>query len=1093
MKAPTILVVEDNPITRKMLRVALGAEGYSVLEAPDGRTALELVQKEPPDLILQDLLLPDMDGFELVGKLRKLPGGAEIPILACSGFLSRLEAAHAASSGFNDFIPKPVEPSRLLVVIQAYLPHSTANLEKPGQGRSLLMADDDPVQLKLTRLRLEELGFEVVTASDGAEALQLARKSAPDVIVSDVLMPHMDGFQFCLAVRQDRRLARVPVVLVSSNYIQESDRELASKLGASAYVFRTPDLDHLVRAVQKALREDSPPRARAPAEALDEEHGERVLQQLDRQVTMNAGLLQRLALQASMLSIMAGLSRALIRPGDVEEPLVELLDTVLDAGGVSLGALYLMDPHGRLRLRGQRGYAGPGNGDLESCLGHPEFIGQVLESESSLAIPSAQVPEKIGREFLDRAGGKSSVLAPIVGQANRLGVLLLASTQRDLTAREWGLFAQGIAFQIGQTITLSRAFAQLAASEQRYRGLFERNLAGVFLTTLDGRILDCNDACAHFFGHASREELMTHSICEHYCAAGDREALIARLKEEKRITNFEICFRKKDGSHVWALENAALLEGETGAPPVIEGTLIDITERKHSQKKLEERTAYLDALIENSPLAIVSHDAEGRVQFCNPAFERLFQYDPAEIIGRPVDQIIAAEESVSEAGEITRRVTGGDHVHRVTRRRRKDGTVVEVELYGVPLTVGRQLVGAYGIYQDITERKQLEEQLRQSQKMEAVGQLAGGVAHDFNNLLTVIRGYSDLLLEELPADGERQRRAATMIQESADRAASLTRQLLAFSRRQVLEPKVLEVNDVVLGMDKMLRRLIGEHIELRTVRKSGLGRVMVDPGQIEQVILNLAVNARDAMPDGGKLTIETANVELDETYAQRHVAVHPGRYVMLAVSDTGCGMDAATQARIFEPFFTTKAPGKGTGLGLSTVYGIVKQSGGNIWVYSEPGQGTTFKVYLPRVEEAPEARPAERPRPVAARGSETVLLVEDEAPLRTLIHQTLERHGYRLLEAQDATDALRIAEQHREPIDLLLSDVVMPQMGGRALAELVTPLHPETRVLYISGYTDDAIVHHGVLDPGVAFLQKPFSAADLTRKIREVLETHDVK
>ncbi len=507
-----------------------------------------------------------------------------------------------------------------------------------------------------------------------------------------------------------------------------------------------------------------------------------------------------------------------------------------------------------------------------------------------------------------------------------------------------------------------RAEESLRASEERYRLLFERNLAGGFRATLDGRIVDCNAACARIFGYASREELLSHTAWEGHLSAAEQEAFLARLREQKTLANVELCFRRKDGSAVWVLENASLVEGEEGTPALIEGTLIDIT-----------------------------------------------------------------------------------------------------------------------------ERKRLEAQLRQSQKMEAVGRLAGGVAHDFNNLLTVITGYSDLLLEEL-SDDNRLRRAADEIHKAADRAASLTCQLLAFSRRQVLEPKVLHLNQVVSNIDKMLRRLIGEDIDLLTVLEPQLGRVKGDRGQIEQVIMNLALNARDAMPHGGKLTIETANVELDEAYTCSHIAVQPGPYVMLAVSDTGCGMDEETQAHLFEPFFTTKEPGQGTGLGLATVYGIVKQSGGNIWVYSEPERGTTFKIYLPRVEEAVEDAATGEPARHPPSGSETVLLVEDEQSVRQLVGEALRRNGYTVLEASNGAEAIRVCEGHQGPIQLLVTDVVMPEMGGRALAQRLASLRPEMKVLYMSGYTNNAIVHHGVLDPGTAFLQKPFRPADVARKVREVLE-----
>jgi signal transduction histidine kinase len=400
-----------------------------------------------------------------------------------------------------------------------------------------------------------------------------------------------------------------------------------------------------------------------------------------------------------------------------------------------------------------------------------------------------------------------------------------------------------------------------------------------------------------------------------------------------------------------------------------------------------------------------------------------------------------------------------------------------------------QLVTAnHELEREVAERKLAEEQLRQAQKMEAVGKLAGGVAHDFNNLLTAITGHSELAMRRLKQDDPLYDKLEK-IKKAGDRAAALTHQLLAFSRKQILQPKVLDLNQVVFEMNKMLQPLIGEDINLLTKLRPNLGMIKADPGQLEQVLMNLSVNARDAMPKGGKLTIETANVYLDEEYASRHLSITSGWYVMLAVSDTGTGMDAETQERIFDPFFTTKEVGKGTGLGLSTVYGIVKQSGGNIWVYSELGQGTTFKVYLPCVD-----RRAEEPETAIdgnnlSVGDETVLLVEDEEMVREMAKEILEESGYQVLEAKHGHEALLIAEQYRGHIHLMLSDVVMPQMSGRELAERFAPLRKEMKVLYMSGYTDDAIVHHGVLDEGTAFIEKPFTPNALARKVRETLNT----
>jgi len=388
----------------------------------------------------------------------------------------------------------------------------------------------------------------------------------------------------------------------------------------------------------------------------------------------------------------------------------------------------------------------------------------------------------------------------------------------------------------------------------------------------------------------------------------------------------------------------------------------------------------------------------------------------------------------------------------------------------------------------LIEREQCkEEQLRQSQKMDAIGQLAGGVAHDFNNLLTVINGYCELSLRRL-AEDDPLRKNIEQIGKAGTRAAGLTRQLLAFSRQQIMHAEVLDLNSVVRDMDNMLQRLIGEDMDLVTLLKPALGQIKADPGQIEQVLLNLVVNARDALPQGGKITIETSNTYLDEAYARKHVSIRPGHYVVLTVSDTGRGMDDETKKRIFDPFFTTKEVGKGTGLGLSTVYGIVKQSQGNVWVYSEVGKGTTFKVYLPRVDEVSEEQEVDDRVRTLPTGSETVLLVEDEHLVRDLTIELLKECGYLVITASNGEEGLRVSTEFEGPIDLMITDIVMPRMSGSELAERIAVLRPETKVLYMSGYTDDAIVRHGILDDHVSFIQKPFSADQLLVKAREVLD-----
>jgi PAS domain S-box-containing protein len=522
--------------------------------------------------------------------------------------------------------------------------------------------------------------------------------------------------------------------------------------------------------------------------------------------------------------------------------------------------------------------------------------------------------------------------------------------------------------------------------------------------------------------------------------------------------------------------------------PAIRRELAEREARRRSGEALRSREEQFRFVIENTSDLILVLDATGTVTYESPALARLLGHPAGTFLGRSAAALLVPEEqprlaaalgeAVRQEGQVTLAETHALH---------RDGSARVVE------TVIRRGHDEYGqpsyvlSVRDITDRHNLEAQLRQVQKIEAVGLLAGGIAHDFNNLITAILGYGSLMQRSMD-ERHPLRRNLDGIMHAATRAASLTQQLLAFSRKQLLQPRVLDVAEVIEISRSFIQRLIGEDIQLVTSTPIHLGRVKADPTQIEQVLLNLAINARDAMPRGGRLALEAANADLDEAYARDHISVRPGRYVMFSVSDTGHGMDRDTQARVFEPFFTTKKLGKGTGLGLSTVYGIVKQSGGYIWIYSELGQGTTFKVYLPRVDEAPEARDAQEPEPVSARGDETILLVEDEQGVRELVADLLSAVGYTVLEAELPEKALELSRSHAGSIHLLISDVVMPQMTGPELSVKLRQSRPDLKLLFLSGYSAGFVADRAALPEGSHFLQKPFTAQALERTTRQVLD-----
>jgi PAS domain S-box-containing protein len=1328
-QAAWILVVDDNAITRELVRVTLSSAGYAVVEAGDGATAYELLRHELPDLVLQGLALPDVSGFRLLQQIRELPGGADLPVLAFTGFLPRDDEARAEAAGFTEVLVKPLEPSELLEMVSAYVPPMRGEDAQADGGKRVLVVENDPVQRRLVRLRLEQAGFVVETAADGEQALEVARRSRPDAILADVLMPRLDGFRLCRAVRQDPDLRAIPLVLQSHQYVDEANRALALRLGANAYLPRTLDPRAAARALTAAMAGPVVSVSDTEIEEPYSEYLDRLVLQLKRQAVRNGELVLRNAMHAAALAVLGATADALAHEHTIESILDDTLYRCIDAAGLSVGIFY--------RVNGDAfvaqtivGYSAAAGSAVHTAFGHPDLLRRALALADPIPLPS-DTPDKAATDFLAKAGFRAALLMPVSFGEERFGVLLFASNASEAMAREWVGFARVIGGQIGQAMALSRSFDHLRMSEERYRELYHSTPLPLWTFDLETHaILSANDAAVALYGYTQQEllalraedlrppeeverwrtyvrtlplglhakgiwrhrkkdgtpiivDVTTHSttlngrrvqvvvdndvterervadelaereerfrqVVENmqevffiadieykemlyispayeevwgrtreslYAApqsfldpvpADDRERVlesIAWVRRGEFPSGEEFRVVRPDGTIRWVFARPVPIKNDRGEVYRIAGIALDITKRKQS----EEVVRRLTLAVEQSPASVLITDTAGDIEYVNRKFTEVTGYQPAEVLGKNPRILQSGETPKETYRELWETVTAGGEWHGELHNKKKNGelfweaasisavrdaagavthylavkediterkharealrdselryhTLVDASFDGILIIEGARLVEVNrgiadmlgysveemqriglldliapesrplvtrllegtdeGIFElsalnkggrpallqmvvrrvthagrpallaavrDITAQRSLEAQYRQAQKMEAVGRLAGGVAHDFNNLLTVITSYSQLMLEDM-APGDTGREDLEEIRRAANSAAALTRQLLAFSRQQVLQPVVLDLNGIVSGAAKMLQRVIGEDVALVTVLAPDLQMVKADPGQIEQVLMNLAVNARDAMPTGGKLTIETSNVVLDTAYAAGHTMVPAGDYVLLAMSDTGVGMTEDTKARLFEPFFTTKEQGKGTGLGLATVYGIVKQSGGFVWVYSELGNGTTFKVYLPQVSVQAEAQRHRTTSTELPHGTETVLLAEDAAPVRAVAKLILERCGYTVFEAPNGKVALDVAAGHREGVDLLVTDVVMPEMSGRELADRLRELRPGIKVLFVSGYTDDAVIRHGILDPGNAYLQKPFTPEALALKVRDVLD-----
>ncbi len=784
----------------------------------------------------------------------------------------------------------------------------------------ILIVDDTPTNLKLLRAQLEAEGHTVIQAHDGAEGLDSLRAQGVDAIISDILMPNMDGYRFCQQVRENEHFYYLPFIVYTSTYTSPGDEKLALEIGADKYIKKPATAAEIIGPLQEVISRDSRTRSRP------------------------------------------------------------------------------VSPQGEL--------------DLTKM--YNERLVNKLEEKCNELSKQAEV---------------------------------------------------------------------LRASEAKFRALVEQTIVGNYIIQND-KFVYVNPRMTTIFGHS--EEDMTSRIVYDFILPEDhalvRENLRRRLSGEAPSINYQLRALHRNGTilHIEAHGSRMDYNGR----PAVMGTLLDITERFRSQAAI----AQLAAIVTSSNDAIIGKTLDGVITSWNEGAEKIFGYSPGEAMGTPIMRLIPADRHPEEA-RILEQIRRGETLKTFeTWRQTKDGRLIEVSITASPIKdAAGNVIGASKIARDITDRRKLEAQFIEAQKMEVVGRLAGGVAHDFNNILAVIMGYSDLMIPKLSLENEIKEYVET-IRSSAERAAGMTRQLLIFSRSEQVQLVVLDINEVIKELNKMLRRLIDENIELIILPGSDIGRIKADSGYVGQVLMNLVINARDAMPHGGKLTISTTNATLDAAAARALPGANPGDYVVLSVNDTGTGMTDEVKARIFEAFFTTKPKGKGTGLGLATCQTIMQQSGGHIAVQSEVGKGTTFKIYFPRIDQAVDAAARAKTGPIP-RGTETIMVVEDEPTLRLLAKSVLEIQGYHVLTANNGQEALHIVRDHKgSPIRLVLTDIVMPLMSGKVMAEWLKSANPNLKILFTSGYTDDAITRQGLLSEGVDFLPKPYTLVILACKVREMLD-----
>ena len=1092
-----IIVVDDEPELRNILVEGLSAQGFEVIGCSSGQQALAELRHKEFDLLLTDLMMPEMDGIALLEAATKVDPHLIGIMMTGQGTIQ--SAVTAMKLGAFDYVLKPFR-------LQSVLPVLTRAINTRRLRMENLQLRETVAIYSLCQTIAFTLDEQTVLSRLAEAALQ--QSDADEV---SILLPTTEGTElYVAAVRGNKRERllgeRIPLEESISSWVarERTPLILNGEVNDERFVALWPRSD-----IRSAIS--------VPMQVANKLVGVINLNVTSHLRPFTLGQMKALTILASTAAAALESASLYTQVRATEEKYRLIFENATEGlfQSTSDGRLLTANP----ALARILGYDSPEEMIATiTDLAHQLYVKPEDRAEAARLQDERDTLESYELEAYRKNGGKIWLSMNRRSILDHNGVLLyFEGSAEDITERKrveeiqarraaHALFRADVsaALAIGRAPLRPTLESCVTAIVEHLGAAFAR----IWTLNREEEMLELQASAGmytHLDGPHARVPVGSFKIGK---IAQERSPHITNeVQSDPRISDKE--WARREGMVAFAgypllvgsrmlgvmamFSQQELAEDTLDALAAVADLISQGIERKRAEEELRESEERYRLLFESNPQPMWVYDLETLAFLAvNESAVYHYGYSREEFLAmtikdiRPVGDIPALYDSVARSSRGVDEAGEWRHV-------KKDGAIIEVEITSHLLEFAdrrAELILAH----DITERNRLkaallasEEQLRQSQKLEAIGQLAGGVAHDFNNLLTAINGYSALARRRIGDDHP----VSSYLEEigkAGDRATNLTRQLLAFGRKQLLQPLAINLNDIVGDMIKLLKRLIGEDVQLVTRPGANLKQIKADPGQLEQVLVNLVVNARDAMPRGGTMTIETENTNLDGAYASRHVGVTPGEYVMLAVSDTGTGMDHDTQSRIFEPFFTTKEKGKGTGLGLSTVYGIIKQSGGNVWVYSELGKGTTFKVYLPQVHDEIAAREDSEADTTMKRGSETVLLVEDEDMVRKLASELLEESGYVVLEANGGEQALNLCKEHKEPIDLLITDVVMPRISGKEVAEQLRTIHPETKVLFMSGYTDEAIVHHGIVDSDIAFIQKPFSERALAQKVRDVLD-----